>query len=54
VVNPLAAAIARESLRVLVEEKLVETVRGLEIFQTKLLTIKISDKTIRGKGLFIA
>lgn len=53
--NPLGAAIARESLKVLVEEKLIENSFELgKYFKEKLQAIK-SDyiKEIRGKGLFI-
>jgi ornithine--oxo-acid transaminase len=53
--NPLAAAVARESLKVIVEEKLPE--RSFELgkyFLEKLKTIKSNHiKEIRGKGLFI-
>jgi len=53
--NPLACAIARESLRVLVEEKLAE--RSAEMghyFREKLQTIKsMHVKEVRGRGLFI-
>ena len=53
--NPLGAAIARESLKVLIEEKLVE--KSFELgnyFREKLNSIKTSFvKEIRGKGLFI-
>lgn len=53
--NPLGAAVARESLKVLVEEKLIE--RSFELgnyFLDELKKIK-SDyvKEVRGKGLFI-
>jgi ornithine--oxo-acid transaminase len=53
--NPLGAAIARESLKVLVEEKLVENSYKLgEYFREKLREIKSKHvKEIRGKGLFI-
>lgn len=53
--NPLACAIARESLKVLVEEKLVENSRDLgEYFRNKLSEIKSAHiKEVRGKGLFI-
>ncbi|HZW39225.1 MAG TPA: ornithine--oxo-acid transaminase [Ignavibacteriaceae bacterium] len=53
--NPLAAAIARESLKVLVEEKLIENSAELgKYFVDELKKIK-SDyiKEVRGKGLFI-
>jgi ornithine--oxo-acid transaminase len=53
--NPLACAVAREALRVLVEEKLVE--RSAELgsyFLNKLRDIKSAHvKTVRGRGLFI-
>jgi ornithine--oxo-acid transaminase len=53
--NPLAAAIAREALKVIVEEKLPE--RSFEFgkyFLEKLRTIQSKHiKEIRGKGLFI-
>ncbi len=53
--NPLAAAIARESIKVLVEEKLVE--KSFELgnyFRDKLNKISSPHvKEIRGKGLFI-
>jgi len=53
--NPLGAAVARESLKVLIEEKLVE--KSFELgnyFREKLKAIKTSFvKEIRGKGLFI-
>ncbi len=53
--NPLAAAVARESLKVIVDEKLPE--RSFELgkyFIDKLRTIQSKHvKEIRGKGLFI-
>ena len=53
--NPLAAAVARESLKVLIEEKLIE--RSAELgtyFIQKLKEIKTPYvKEVRGKGLFI-
>jgi ornithine--oxo-acid transaminase len=53
--NPLACAIARESLRVLVEEKLAD--RSAEMghyFKERLQTVKSKHvKEVRGKGLFI-
>ncbi len=53
--NPLAAAVARESLKVIVDEKLPE--RSFELgkyFLEKLKTIESKHiKEIRGKGLFI-
>jgi len=53
--NPLSAAIARESLKVLIEENLVENSYNLgKYFREKLNKIN-SDyiKEVRGKGLFI-
>ena len=53
--NPLGAAVARESIKVIVEEKLVE--KSFELgnyFRKKLKEIKSNHvKEIRGKGLFI-
>jgi ornithine--oxo-acid transaminase len=53
--NPLACAVARSALKVLVEEKLVE--RSAELgayFLSQLQTMKSPDlKEIRGKGLWI-
>lgn len=53
--NPLACAVAREALRVIVEERLPE--RSLEMgdyMMTRLKTLRSSYvKEIRGKGLFI-
>lgn len=53
--NPLAAAVARESLKVIVEEKLSERSAELgKYFLEKLKTIHSKHiKEIRGKGLFI-
>ncbi len=53
--NPLGAAIARESLKVLVEEKLIENSFELgKYFKEKLQAIKSGYvKEIRGRGLFI-
>lgn len=53
--NPLGAAIARESLKVLVEEKLIEKSYELgDYFRTKLKDINSPHvHEIRGKGLFI-
>jgi ornithine--oxo-acid transaminase len=53
--NPLACAIARTALRVLVDEGLVERSRNLgQYFLERLRTIRSSDlKEIRGKGLWI-
>ncbi len=53
--NPLGAAVARESLKVLIEENLVEnSFRMGEYFREKLRGIKSKHvKEIRGKGLFI-
>ncbi len=53
--NPLGAAVAREALKVIVEEKLVERSRELgDWFMTKLRGIKSrSIVAVRGKGLWI-
>lgn len=53
--NPLGAAIARESLKVLIEEKMVDNSFRLgEYFRQKLRDIKSKHvKEVRGKGLFI-
>jgi ornithine--oxo-acid transaminase len=53
--NPLAAAVARESLKVLIDEKLVENSFELgKYFREKLSNIKSHHvKEVRGKGLFI-
>jgi ornithine--oxo-acid transaminase len=53
--SPLAAAVARESLKVLVEEKLIENSFTMgEYFRAKLNAIKSKHlKEVRGKGLFI-
>jgi ornithine--oxo-acid transaminase len=53
--NPLGAAIARESIRVLIEEKLVENSFELgNYFREQLKSISSKHvKEIRGKGLFI-
>lgn len=53
--NPLASAVAREALKVIVDEKLPERSAELgEYFLKKLKTIKSKHiKEIRGKGLFI-
>jgi ornithine--oxo-acid transaminase len=53
--NPLAAAVARESLKVLVEENLIENSRILgDYFISGLKEIKSKHiKEVRGKGLFI-
>lgn len=53
--NPLGAAIARESIKVLIEEKLVENSFEMgNYFRGKLSEIKSKHvKEIRGKGLFI-
>lgn len=53
--NPLACAIARTALRVLVDEKLVERSRTLgQYFLERLQSIRSWDlKEVRGKGLWI-
>ena len=53
--NPLAAAIARESIKVLIEENLIENSYKMgEYFRERLRGIKSKHvKDIRGKGLFI-
>jgi ornithine--oxo-acid transaminase len=53
--NPLAAAIAREALKVLIEEKLIENSAAMgEYFLGKLRGIKSRwIKEVRGKGLWI-
>jgi len=53
--NPLGAAVAREALKVLVEEKLIENSFKLgNYFREKLREIKSPHiKEIRGRGLFI-
>jgi ornithine--oxo-acid transaminase len=53
--NPLGAAVARESLKVLIEEKLIENSNELgEYFINRLKEIKSKHiKEVRGKGLFI-
>ncbi len=53
--NPLAAAIARESIKVLLEENLIDNSFNMgEYFREKLRAIKSEHvKEIRGKGLFI-
>lgn len=53
--NPLGAAVARESLKVLIEEKLVENSFELgKYFIDKLKSISSKHvKEVRGKGLFI-
>jgi ornithine--oxo-acid transaminase len=53
--NPLGAAVARESLKVLIEENLIQKSHDLgEYFREKLRAIKTNFvKEIRGKGLFI-
>ena len=53
--NPLACAVARESLRVIKEEKLVaNAVKMGKYFMAKLRTIKSKNiKEVRGKGLLI-
>lgn len=53
--NPLGAAVAREAIKILKEEKLVESSKKMgEYLQTKLKTIKSKwIKEIRGKGLLV-
>ena len=53
--NPLAAAVAREAIKVLIEEKMIENSAILgEYFMDHLCEIPgIHIKEIRGKGLFI-
>ncbi len=53
--NPLGAAVAREALKVLVEENLIENSYNMGIyFREKLNEIKSKHvKEVRGKGLFI-
>jgi ornithine--oxo-acid transaminase len=53
--NPLACAIAREALKVLQEDKLIENSEAMgSYFTEKLRTIKSHHiKEIRGKGLLI-
>lgn len=53
--NPLAAAVARESIKVLLEEKLIENSYNMgKYFRDELSKIKSKHiKEIRGKGLFI-
>jgi ornithine--oxo-acid transaminase len=53
--NPLACAVAREALKVIVEERLVEKSAELGgYFLNKVREIKSSNvKTVRGRGLFI-
>ncbi len=53
--NPLGCAVAREALKVLQEEKLVENAyRSGQYFREKLATINSKHiREIRGKGLFI-
>jgi len=53
--NPLACAIGREALKVLIEEKLVEKSAELgRYFLERLLTVKSKHvKEVRGRGLFI-
>jgi ornithine--oxo-acid transaminase len=53
--NPLACAVAREALKVLQEEKLIENAAALgEYFMEKLKTIKSRHvKEVRGRGLLI-
>jgi ornithine--oxo-acid transaminase len=53
--NPLGAAVAREALKVLIDENLIENSFALgEYFRDRLKKIKTPHvKEIRGKGLFI-
>ena len=53
--NPVACAVAREALKVLVDEKLVENSAQLgHYFFERLLTVKSEHiKEVRGRGLFI-
>ena len=53
--NPLGAAIAREAIKVLIEENLIENSFNLgKYFREKLSNVKSKHiKEIRGKGLFI-
>ncbi len=53
--NPLACAVARESMRILKEEKLAENAAELgDYFMEKLKTLKNSHiNQVRGKGLFL-
>ena len=53
--NPLACSVAREALKVLIEEKLVENSETLGVyFLDKLKTIKSNHiKEVRGRGLLI-
>lgn len=53
--NPLGAAVARESIKVLIEENLIENSFNMgKYFIDKLKTIKSKHiKEVRGKGLFI-
>ncbi|RPI65338.1 MAG: ornithine--oxo-acid transaminase [Ignavibacteriales bacterium] len=53
--NPLGAAVARESIKVLVEEKLIDNSYNMgKYFVDKLKTIKSKHiKEVRGRGLFI-
>ncbi len=53
--NPLAAAVSREALRVIVEEKMVENAAAMgEYFMDQLAEIPAKNiKEVRGKGLLI-
>jgi ornithine--oxo-acid transaminase len=53
--NPLACAVAREALRVIIEEKLVERSAEMgQYFRERLQTIKSKHvKEVRGRGLLI-
>jgi ornithine--oxo-acid transaminase len=54
--NPLACAVARTALRVLIEENMIENAAAMgKYFLSELAQIKNSDiKEVRGKGLMIA
>jgi ornithine--oxo-acid transaminase len=53
--NPLACAVARAALKVLIEEKMIENaVKVGDYFQSRLKAVKSSHiKEVRGKGLLI-
>lgn len=54
--NPLGAAVAREALKILIEEKLVENAQTLGDYALERLRVIRSPliKEVRGRGLFIA